>query len=253
MKVVIIEDELPAREKLAKYIRRYDNRIEILAQLESVAATLHYFEGRAAPELVFADIELLDGNIFEVFENHEINCPVIFTTAYNQFLLQAFEENGIAYLLKPFDFQKFAAAMRKFETLKSNFAAANNEFLREIRESFRFEPQYKTRFVIKTAAGIRLLETKQIAFIQMRDEIPFASDEAGNKFPLSATLTELEKSLDPKMFFRLNRSEIVNLDYIENLKPDFQDRLVVRLRNLNVRLTSSISRTPSLRKWLENG
>ena len=252
MKVVIIEDEPPAREKLAKFIGRYDRQIEILAQLESVAATLQYFEMRAAaPDLVFADIELLDGNVFEVFENGKITCPVIFTTAYDQFLLQAFERNGIAYLLKPFDFQKFAAAMRKFETLKNNFAWATDDFLREIRENLR-QPKYKERFVIKTASGIRLLETKQIAFIQMQNEIPFAFDAAGNKFPLGATLTELQKTLDPKAFFRLNRSEIVNLDFIENLKPDFHDRLVVCLRNLNIKLVSSTSRTPSLRKWLEN-
>lgn len=252
MKVVIIEDEPPAREKLGKFIARYDRQIEILAQLESVAATLRYFEMRAsAPDLVFADIELLDGNVFEVFETGKITCPVIFTTAYDQFLLQAFERNGIAYLLKPFDFQKFAAAMRKFETLKNNFAWATDDFLREIQENLR-QPKYKERFVIKTASGIRLLETKQIAFIQMQNEIPFAFDAAGNKFPLGATLTELEKTLDPKAFFRLNRSEIVNLDFIENLKPDFHDRLVVCLRNLNIKLVSSTSRTPSLRRWLEN-
>ncbi|HEX8639349.1 MAG TPA: LytTR family DNA-binding domain-containing protein [Pyrinomonadaceae bacterium] len=252
MKVVIIEDEPPAREKLAKFIRRYDSRIEIRAQLESVAATLRYFDGHTAPELVFADIELLDGNVFEVFENRKIACPVIFTTAYDQFLLQAFEQSGIAYLLKPFDFQKFAAAMQKFETLKNNFGWANNALLREIRENLRLEPKYRERFVIKTAGGIRLIETRQIAFVQMKNEIPFAFDAAGNKFPLGATLTELEKTLDPNLFFRLNRSEIVNLDFIENLKPDFHDRLVVCLRNLNVKLVSSASRTPSLRKWLEN-
>ena len=252
MKVVIIEDEPPAREKLGKFIGRYDRQIEILAQLESVAATLQYFEMRAAaPDLVFADIELLDGNVFEVFQMRQISCPVIFTTAYDQFLLQAFEQSGIAYLLKPFDFQKFAAAMRKFETLKNNFAPADNALLRELQESLR-QPKYKERFVIKTASGIRLLETRQIAFVQMRNEIPFAFDAAGNKFPLGATLTELEKTLDPKAFFRISRSEIVNLHFIENLKPDFQDRLVVGLRNLNVKLVSSASRTPGLRKWLEN-
>lgn len=251
MKVVIIEDEPPAREKLAKFIRRYDSRIEILAELESVASTLRYFDRQSAPDLVFADIELLDGNVFEVFETGKISCPVIFTTAYDQFLLQAFEESGIAYLLKPFDFQKFAAAMRKFELLKNNFAPASNALLREIRESLR-QPKYKTRFVIKTAGGIRLLETGQIAFVQMQNEIAFAFDATGNKFPLGATLTELQKTLDPKTFFRISRSEIVNLHFIENLKPDFQDRLVVGLRNLNVKLVSSASRTPSLRKWLEN-
>lgn len=251
MKVVIIEDEPPARAKLAKFITRYDRQIEILAELESVAETLRYFDERGIPDLVFADIELLDGNVFEIFESRKITSPVIFTTAYDQFLLQAFEQNGIAYLLKPFDFQKFSTAMQKFETLKNNFAAAQNDFWRELQENLR-QPKYKERFIVKIKGGIKLLETKQIAFIQMQNEIPFAFDAAGNKFPLNETLTALEKSLNPKTFFRLNRSEIVNLDFIENLKPDFHDRLVVCLRNLNVRLVSSINRTPELRKWLES-
>lgn len=252
MKIVIIEDEPPARAKLVRFIGRYDGQIEILAELESVAAALRYFDCDTAPELVFADIELLDGNVFEVFENRQINCPIIFTTAYDEFLLQAFDVNGIAYLLKPFDFQKFVAAMRKFETLKNNFALADNRLLLEIRESLRLESKYKERFVIKSNGGIKLLETKNIAFIKMQDEILFAFDAAGEKFPLGATLSELEKTLAPKTFYRISRREIVNLNFIANLKPDFGDRLVISLRNLNVKLVSSASRTPGLRKWLNN-
>ena len=98
MKVVIIEDEPPAREKLVKFILRYDTQIEILAQFESIRETSGYFVKNASPDLVFADIELLDGNIFSVFEVCSITCPIIFTTAYDEFLLPAFEQNGIAYL-----------------------------------------------------------------------------------------------------------------------------------------------------------
>ncbi len=251
MKVIIIEDEPHARVKLAKFISRYDKRIEIVAQIESVKDTINYFVENAAPDLIFADIELLDGNIFKIFESCKITCPIIFTTAYDEFLLQAFEQNGIAYLLKPFDFEKFEQAMRKFELLKNNFVSAQSEFWQEIQASLR-QPKYKERFVIKIKGGIQLLEIKQIAYIQMQYEIPFAFDTAGNKFPLNDTLSGLEKSLNPQTFFRLNRSEIVNLDFIENLKPDFRDRLVVSLRNLKVKLVSSISRTPDFRKWLEN-
>lgn len=251
MKVVIIEDEPRAREKIIKFIARYDAQIKISAQIESVKETIKYFAESFAPDLIFADIELLDGNIFEAFENVKINSPVIFTTAYDQFLLPAFEQSGIAYLLKPFDFQKFSAAMEKFETLKKNFAAAQTQFWLEIQENLH-RPKYRERIVVKIKDGIRLIETKHIAFIQMQNEIPFAFDAAGNKFALSETLTNLEKSLDPKIFFRLNRSEIVNLDYIENLKPDFHDRLVVSIRNSKIKLVSSINRTPDLRRWLEN-
>lgn len=252
MKVVIIEDELPARDKIAKFIARYDQQIKIAGKLESVSQAVKWFAENEMPELVFSDIELLDGNVFALFERTKITCPIVFTTAYDHFLLQAFERNGIAYLLKPFSYGKFAAAMQKFKDLRNNFISAQMNFLREIKAELR-QPNYKERFVIKTRDGIQLLETKQIAFIQMQNELPFAFDSNGRKFPLNNTLHELEKALNPKIFFRLNRSEIVNLNYIENLNPDFQDRLVISLRNLKVKLVSSISRTPDLRKWLENG
>jgi two-component system, LytTR family, response regulator LytT len=251
MRVVIIEDEPPASEKLSEFIERYDGEIEIVARLESVKDSLVWFGENRSPDLVFSDIELLDGNVFNLFESGKVICPIIFTTAYDQFWLQAFERNGIAYLLKPFAFEKFVAAMQKFETLKQTFVSAQKDFWREIQASFT-EPKYKERFVVKVRGGIRLLETRHIAYIKTQNEIPFAFDAAGDKFPLKENLTELEQILDPKTFFRLNRSEIVNLNFIERLEPDFHDRLVVRLRNSNVKLTSSTNRTANLRKWLED-
>ncbi len=251
MKVVIIEDEPPASEKLSEFLERYDPTIEIVACLESVKDSLQWFRSNRLPDLVFSDIELLDGNVFQLYESVQVACPIIFTTAYDQFWLQAFERNGIAYLLKPFAFEKFVAAMQKFETLKQTFVSAQKDFWREIQTSFT-EPKYKERFVVKVRGGIQFIETRQIAFIKMQNEIPFAFDATGNKFPLKENLTELEQILDPKTFFRLNRSEIVNLNFIERLEPDFHDRLVVRLQNLNIRLTSSTNRTPDLRKWLKN-
>jgi two-component system response regulator LytT len=251
MKVLIIEDEPFAQEKLAKLVRLYDRKTEIVGTLARIAETVEWFENNLMPNLIFADIELLDGNIFEVFTQVKITCPIIFTTAYDQFTLQAFEQNGIAYLLKPFDFDKLSKAIRKFESLKNNFVSAQNDFWTEIQKSLK-QPKYKERFVVKLRGGIQLLETKNIAFFQMRDEILFAFDSQGNKFPLNETLSNLENSLNPRQFFRLNRGEIINLDYIANLKPDFQDRLIVSLKNSNVKLTSSASRTSDLRKWLEN-
>lgn len=251
MKVLIIEDEPPAQEKLAKLVKRYDKDFEIVETLPSVEKTVEWFAKNPMPNLIFADIELLDGNVFAVFDAVKITCPIIFTTAYDQFLLQAFEQNGIAYLLKPFDFEKLSGALKKFEILKNNFASAQNTFWLEIQKSLK-EPKYKERFAVKTKGAIQLLEAKNIAFFQMRDEILFAFDAQGNKFPINETLVNLEKSLAPHRFFRLNRSEIVNLDFIANLKPDFQDRLIVQIKNSNMKLISSTNRTPELRKWLES-
>ncbi len=250
MKVLIIEDEPLAAQKLSGFIKRYDDSLEISATLESLKELNAWFRTNPHPEIIFSDIELLDGNIFEFYENAELNCPVIFTTAYDQFLMQAFEKNGIAYLLKPFTFENFTAAMQKLEKLKQNFVSAQMDFLKEIQNDF-LKPKYKERFVIKLRGGIQFVETKQIAYFQINDGVLFAFDSTENKFPLNENLNHLEEVLDPKLFFRINRSEMVNLKYIERLEPYFNDRLSIRMKNSKKKIISSTNRTPNLRKWLE--
>jgi two-component system, LytTR family, response regulator LytT len=250
MRVVVIEDEPLAAEKLGNFIVRYDNSINIVAKLESIKEMRRWFDENISPDLIFSDIELLDGNVFEFFENAELICPIIFTTAYDQFLLQAFEQSGIAYLLKPFTYQNFVAAMRKLEKLKQNFASAQTDFWREVQENFT-KPKYKERFVVKMRGGIQLIETEQIAYFQIQDGILFAFDASASKFPLNENLNHLEQILNPQKFFRINRSEIVNLKFIERLEPYFNDRLVVRLQSSKIKLISSTNRTPNLRKWIE--
>ncbi len=250
MKVLVIEDEPLAAEKLCGFIGRYDDSIKIAATLESVKEISKWFRCNKPPDLIFSDIELLDGNVFEFFENEELNNPIIFTTAYDQFLLQAFERNGIAYLLKPFTYENFVAAMLKLEKLKQNFVSVQTEFWREIQKNL-IEPKFKERFVIKLHGGIQFIETEQIAYFQIQDTILFAFDAAGKKFPLNENLSQLEQILDPHKFFRINRSEMINLKFIERLEPYFNDRLIIRLRNSKIRLISSTNRTSNLRKWIE--
>jgi DNA-binding LytR/AlgR family response regulator len=250
MKVVVIEDEPLAAEQLCDYARRYDPEIAVLGVLTGVKEAVCWFREHAAPDLILSDIELLDGDVFRLFEQMEIPCPVIFTTAYDHFLQRAFDRNGIGYLLKPLEYEKFAAAMRKFERLQRSFSLLDGELLRELKTTLT-RPRYKERFVIKARGGIYLLEARRVAYIQIQDEIPFAYDERGARYPLNETLTQLEKTLDPLVFFRVNRSEIVNLNFIERLKPYFNDRLAISLKRLNVTLISSISRTAELRRWIE--
>ena len=250
MRVIVIEDEPLAAEKLGGFIARYDDTIKITARLESIRETRRWFQENLPPELIFSDIELLDGNVFEFFEKEELNCPIIFTTAYDQFLLQAFEQSGIAYLLKPFTYENFVAAMRKLAKLKQNFVAAQTDFWREIQKNLT-TPKFKERFIIKVRGGIQLIETDKIAYFQINNGILFAFDAAGSRFPLNENLNHLEEILDPRMFFRINRSEIINLKYIERLEPYFNDRLVIRLQSSKIKLISSTNRTPNLRKWIE--
>jgi DNA-binding LytR/AlgR family response regulator len=140
--------------------------------------------------------------------------------------------------------------MLKLEKLKQNFASVQINFWQEIQKNVT-RPKYKERFVIKSRGGIQLIETTQISYLQIRDGILFAHDKAGNKFPLNENLNNLEQILNPQMFFRINRSEMVNLNFIERLEPYFNDRLTIRLRNSKVKLIASTNRTPNLRKWIE--
>ena len=249
MKVVVIEDEPLAAEKLCDFIARYDDSIFVAAKLESVKETQKWFRSNKPPDLIFSDIELLDGNIFEFLEKEELSSPIIFTTAYDQFLLQAFEQSGIAYLLKPFTYENFVAAMLKLEKLRQNLVSAQTGFWREVQKNFT-KPKYKERLVIKSRGGIQIIETDKIAYFQTQDGLLFAFDAGGTKFLISENLNRLEEILDPQIFFRISRSEIVNLQFVERLEPYFQDRLTINLKNSKVRLVSSTSRTPNLRKWI---
>jgi two-component system, LytTR family, response regulator LytT len=252
MKVVVIEDEPPAAEQLCDFMRRYDAEVAIVGVLASVKEAVRWFREHPAPDLILSDIQLLDGNAFRIFDQVEIPCPIIFTTAYDNFLLPAFDKNGIGYLLKPIEYENFVAAMRKFEQLRRSFTLLGPDLISKLKATLT-QPRYKERFVIKARGGIYLLETRLVAYIQMQDEIPFAYDGHGARYPLHDSLNQLEKELDPRLFFRLNRSEIVNLNFIEKLEPYSQDRLAVRLKRLNVTLISSINRTPELRRWIEDG
>ncbi len=253
MKIVIIEDELLAAEKLIEFIKKSDSNIEILARLDSVRACLNWFEKNEMPDLIFSDIELLDGNVFSFFGKFKITCPIIFATAYDEFLMKAFNENGIAYLLKPFDYEQFEQAMEKYKQLKNNFENFDDVLINTIKSSFaREEKGYKKRFAVKTPKGIFIINVDDIAFIRAEEGLVFCFINNQKKFTLNHSLNELEEILDPSLFFRLNRGEMVNVHFIEKLENYFNDRLSISLRNFEEKLISSASRTSTLRKWIDS-
>ncbi len=252
MKIIIIEDEVLAAEKLTDFIKEYDSKMEILATLDSVRGCINWFEKNEMPNLIFSDIELLDGNVFSFFQTKKITCPIIFATAYDEFLMKAFNENGIAYLLKPFDFKQFQQAMEKYEQLKNNFENFDDFLIDKIKTSFsRNENDFKKRFAVKTSKGIFIINVDEIAFIRAEEGLVFCTTKNQKKFTLNHSLNELEQLLNPTVFFRLNRSEIVNVNFIEKLENYFNDRLSVSLSNFEEKLISSASRTAALRRWID--
>ena len=257
MTVLIIEDEPLAARQLADFIGRSQPDARILATLRSVGEAVTWFAQNPAPDLLFSDIELLDGNAFVLYERVAVVCPIIFTTAYDQFLLRAFQTNGIAYLLKPFTYEQFQQAVDKYQQLKTQLTgsvpALSESVLRQLQQALQpTQTAYRQRFTVKMRNGIYLLAVDDIVCLQTDEGVVFAYDAQQRKYPMNGTLTDLESQLDPARFFRLNRSDVIHIRYVERIEPYFGDRLAVHLHGQSHPLIASTTRTPDLRKWLEN-
>jgi len=253
MTVLIIEDELPAAERLCKLIIMYDDRILIKGPLESNIAILDWFKHNEHPDLIFSDIELLDGSVFNSLEAISFEAPIIFTTAYDRYALEAFKTNGISYLLKPFETAQFNGAMDKFELLKKSFQSDSaNEVIAILKNlDLSQDIHYKTRLNVKIGKGMYLLNVDDIACIKTDHGIAYASKQNGKDLPLSNTISELQNDLNPAVFHRINRGEIININFIEKVETYFNDRLAVTVRGQKKLLVSSAGRTPEFRKWLK--
>ena len=154
-------------------------------------------------------------------------------------------------MLKPFDYTQFTKAIKKFEDLKNSFSAFDVKFFKDFKKSFVQEQEYKKRFAVKTAKGIYIVNVIDIAFIKAEEGLVFAFLNSGKRYTLTNSLTELEQMLDPNLFFRLNRSEIINIHFIEKMETYFNDRLSVKLIGYEDPIVASASKTPALRKWVD--
>jgi two-component system, LytTR family, response regulator LytT len=258
MNLLILEDERVASQHLTDLLAQHWPDARVSATLRSVGEARTWFaQTRTWPDLIFSDIELLDGNVFALYDAISIPCPIIFTTAYDQFLLRAFQTNGIAYLLKPFDQQTLTQALDKYETLRGTFQTPHNiptltpSVIAQLRQALQPTQQaYRQRFTVRMRNGLYLLPTDHITYLQADDSVVFAHDAAGQRYPLTGTLTDIENQLDPARFFRINRGEIVALAAIDRLETYGNDRLAIHLRGAASPLISSTAKTPELRRWL---
>lgn len=258
MNVLIIEDEVLSARQLTQDLVNYDPTVVVVEVVRSIVKGLEWFAGNPMPDLIFSDIELLDGNVFALYQQVSVTCPIVFVTAYDQFLLPAFQGNGIGYLLKPFTAQQVHEALDKYHTLRRSLsptapgglsAAALATLSQALRQP---APQYKQRFSVRQRNGLFILPVDDVVYLQADEGVVFAVDRSGGRFPLNGTLTELERQLDPTRFGRLNRSELVNIAFVEKVEPYFNNRLLVKLRGLpDVELMTSTAQTPDFRRWLE--
>ncbi|MDO6598171.1 LytTR family DNA-binding domain-containing protein [Oceanihabitans sp. 2_MG-2023] len=253
IKILIIEDEIPARKKLKRFLEALETKTKIVAEIDTVETAIEFLSNFSV-DIIFSDIELLDGNAFEIFERVQVSCPIIFTTAYDQFLMNAFESNGIAYLLKPFSKDRFQIAWDKFLLLKTSYSNENlqlNKLTKLIQQNFE-KNTYKKRFTINTHQGIYFLDTENITFFEASEGVIFAYDIKGKKHLLNKpTLSEIEKELNTEYFFRINRSTLVNKQHVEKIERYNKNILAIKIKAIKTYFKTSQSKTASFRKWIE--
>lgn len=253
IQILIIEDEIPARNKLKRMIQELGHDTDIMAELDSVESAVSFLSSKQ-PDVIFSDIELIDGNAFDIYNQVTISCPIIFTTAYDQFWENAFESNGIEYLLKPFSKERFIKAWDKF--LRFRHKPFNeNELLQNITKILEQKgnhSNYRNRFTVHTNHGIYFLSITSISFFRAHEGLVFAFDDTGKKHVLSESiLKKIEKSLDPSEFFRINRSEIVHKQKVGSINYYNKNMLSIKIKGYDEYLITSQSQTALFRKWID--
>ncbi len=252
-KIVIIEDEIPARKKLKRFLETLNDPIEVVAEIDSVKKAIEFLKTHQV-DLIFSDIELLDGNAFEIYQQLPVKCPIIFTTAYDQFWMDAFDSNGIAYLLKPFSKERFQKAWNKFLWLSAS-PSDESKWVAKLKELIQqniSEKSYKKRFTLHTSRGMYFLETGNIVFFEADEGVIFAYDNRGQKHVLTeTTLKEVEEQIRPEDFFRINRSEIISKTYIERIERYSKNSLAIKLKAYENYLKTSQNNTALFREWIE--
>ena len=253
MKVFIIEDEQPAVNRLTKMLLDIRPDMQISGQADSIQQAVAHLSQHSEDQLIFMDIHLADGLSFEIFNQTTITAPVIFTTAYDQYALQAFKVNSIDYLLKPIDEEELKRAIQKHEQLNGKKADnQTDQLLRMLKELNA--PQYKERILIKRGQQLSYLKVDQLAYFFAEGKFTYAVDTQYNKYILDNTLSDLETELSPRLFFRINRNLIVHIEAISKVHSWAGNRLQVELKAAALADTVvSREKVAAFKDWLGGG
>lgn len=251
MKVLIIEDEQLAADRLQQIIEHTEHSIEVKGVMDTIRDSVGYLEDhQASLDLIFCDIHLADGLSFEIFKQIEVDVPVIFTTAYDEYSIDAFKVNSIDYLLKPIKAEEVAIALNKYQKFHQNHQEIDNSALKSLVNKIKGPGQ--KRFLVKS--GIKLIPKKMeeigLVFIENK-VVQFHDFPSGKAFMLDFSLDDLmSKELDPDLFFRINRKQIVNIEAIEEIKPYFNQRLSLTLKfPTSFDLIVSREKVNDFKKW----
>lgn len=256
MNVLIIEDEALAAERLESLISRYDTDIRIVAKLQSVEAGQEWLTANEAPDLGFFDIELSDGTVFELARKVSIRFPVIFTTSYDQYALEAFSLPSVDYLLKPIRYARLEQALNKFRDYQRTFSPAQaeadlNKLLEKVAPAI-LPANYKSRWLVKNGNLIQAVPTADIAYFYSEQKLSLLVTREGKRFPMDQSLDQIMDLLDPDQFFRLNRKYIIHVAAVAKMHPYFKGRLKVELQPaMDDDIVVSSDKTPEFKAWLD--
>ena len=250
MKVLIIEDETLAAERLQNLILGILPNAQIVGQLKSVVAAVEWLTHQPHPDLIISDIRLLDGLSFEIFEKVNVRKPIIFTTAYDQYAIRAFDVNSVDYLLKPVQQDKLEKALRKLQQTENQTPVISyNEILKLLQSP---QQVYKSRFMVRLGQKIIALPVEKIAYFYSENKLTFAITADQKKYPLDQTLDELSDLLDPVVFFRANRQFIITFSCIAEIHPYFKGRVKLTLQpHTTEEVIISSERTPEFKQWID--
>jgi DNA-binding LytR/AlgR family response regulator len=250
MTVLIIEDETRAAARIEKLILKLVPGAEIKRKIDTVRDAVNYFQSNPEPDLVFADIQLADGLSFEIFKKVKIGCPVIFTTAYDQYAIEAFNTNGIDYLLKPVEEKRLAQALEKLRNLTT--APDLDKILKILIEKPAPGKRYKNRFIVRVGEQIKTFSAHEIVAFYSFDRATFLHSGGGNNYIVGYALDQLENLLHPEQFFRVNRKYILNIEACKRIYAWTNSRLKIEVPGLDEDIVVARERVSDFKAWLDN-
>ena len=253
-KALIIEDEKLAAEHLQILINQVDIKIDIIKIISSVDEALLWFDNSPLPDLIFLDVQLSDGLSFEIFNHINITCPVIFTTAYEEYAIKAFRMNSIDYLLKPIGIDDLKNAINKFISFNYNFINTYDQTLKyKVDQVMKLlTNNYKSRFVINAGMHIRSIEVEKINLFYILEKSTFLLDNTGKSYDIDYSLEQIERLTDPKQFFRISRKYVANIAAITDIISYTSNRLKLKIAcSDDDDILVSRSKLAEFRRWLE--
>lgn len=251
MTILLIEDEMLVAESLIKLVKQVEPGAGIIGPLTTVKEALYWLDTNAQPDLILSDIQLADGISLDIFAEYKHTCPVIFTTAYNEYAIRAFKVNSIDYLLKPIDKKELAAAFEKFHLLQSKFS--DTDYIREMRSlfmDFNKSRKYKERFAANQGRSVALVPLSEIAMFR-KEELIYLVNNEGNKLITDfRSLDEIEELVDPNLFYRVNRQHLVHIPFIESYRGDDTGKLTLKLKDIKTTdLVVSKEKAAEFKRW----